>query len=50
MEGDEAGGVARTQTLMGLECHAECLAFYSEGTGEPRRSFEQGRGRVRFKY
>lgn len=47
-EGNEAGRVARTQPLMGFECHSEFCGFYSESTGDPRRSFEQRRGRVRF--
>lgn len=50
MEGDEAGEVTRTQSLMGLECHAEDLGVYSKGSGEPCWGFEQRRSRVRFEY
>lgn len=50
VEGDEAGEVARTQFLMGLECHTENHGFYAEGTGEPWKSFEQRRDRVRVEY
>lgn len=50
VEGDEAGKVTRTQSLMELESHAEFLGFYSEGTGDPWKSIEQRRGRVRFAY
>lgn len=38
MERNEAGRVARNQSLMGLECHAEFLGFYSGGTGDPWKS------------
>lgn len=37
-ERKEAGRVARSQSLMGLECHPEFLGFYSEGTGDPCKS------------
>ena len=37
-ERNEAGRVARNQSLMGLECHAEFIGFYSEGTGDPWKS------------
>lgn len=50
VEGDEGGEVTRTQSLMGLQCHAEDLGFCSEGNGESWRGFEQRRGRVRFEY
>lgn len=50
VEGDEAREAARIQSLMDLERHAEDLGFYSEGTREPWRGFEQRRGRVNFEY
>lgn len=48
-ERNEAGRVARNQSLMGLECHAEFLGFYSEAL-ETHGRVEQRRDKVRFEY
>ena len=48
-ERNEAGRVTRNQSLMGLECHAEFLGFYSEAL-ETHGRVEQRRDKVRFEY
>ena len=50
VEGDEVGEVARTQPLMGLECHNENCELYAENTGLPWKGFEQRRDKFGVEY